>query len=86
MGVKDKLIALGDLPERRCAMTLRGLNELLVENCLGVSGYDESFITLCVYGARVVVAGTPLVLESFGANGVRITGKIHSLTLEEELK
>lgn len=86
MGIKDKLIALGDLPQQRCAMTLRGLNELLVENCLGVSGYDESFITLSVYGARVVVSGTPLVLESFGTDGVKITGKIHSLTLEENIE
>lgn len=83
MGIKDKLIALGDLPQRRSEITLRGLNELLVENCLGVSGYDESFITLAVYGAKIVIAGTPLVLESFGAHGVKITGNIHSLTLEE---
>ncbi|MGN1119022.1 MAG: YabP/YqfC family sporulation protein, partial [Oscillospiraceae bacterium] len=57
--------------------------ELLVENCRGVSGYDENFITLQVYGMNVTVAGAPLMLESFGAQGVRITGRIHSLTLEE---
>lgn len=84
MGIKDKLIALGDLPQQRSVMTLRGMTELLVENCLGVSGYDEDFITLSVYGSRVTVSGTPLMLESFGMDGVKITGKIHSLSFEEE--
>lgn len=83
MGIKEKLIELGDAP-RRSIITLRGLSELLVENCLGVSGCDEDVITLSVSGASVTIAGTPLMLESFGADGVKITGRIHSLTFEEE--
>lgn len=84
MGIKDRLIALGDLPQQRSTITLHGMTELLVENCLGVSGCDEDFITLAVYGARVTVSGTPLMLESFGMDGVKITGRIHSLSFEEE--
>ena len=84
MGIKERLIALGDLPQQRSTIILHGMTELLVENCLGVSGCDEDFITLAVYGARVTVSGTPLMLESFGMDGVKITGRIHSLSFEEE--
>ena len=83
MSIKEKLINLGEAGERRSSITLLNGNELLVENCRGVSGYDENFITLQVYGMSVTVAGAPLMLESFGAQGVPITGRIHSLTLEE---
>ena len=85
MSIKDKMISLGEAAARHSTITLRNGNELLIENCLGVSGCDDSFITLKVYGLSVTVAGAPLMLESFGAEGVRITGRIHSLTLEELL-
>lgn len=83
MGIKDKMIYLAEAGERRSMITLKNGNELIVENCHGISGCDDNFITLSVYGMDVTVAGAPLMLESFGADGVRITGKIHSLTLED---
>ena len=83
MSVKEKMLYMAEAGERRSVITLRNGNELLVENCRGVSGCDDNFITLAVYGMNVTVSGTPLMLESFGAEGVRITGRIHSLTLEE---
>ena len=83
MGIKEKMIYLGEMGERRSTITLRNGTELLVENCRGVSSFDDNFITLSVYGLQVTISGTPLMFESFGVDGVRITGKIHSLTLEE---
>lgn len=85
MSIKEKMIYMAEAGDRRSVITLRNGNELLVENCCGVCGYDDNFIRLSVYGMNVTIAGTPLMLESFGADGVRITGKIHSLTLEDVL-
>ena len=83
MNVKDKLIAIEAAAARHSTITLHDAGELYVENCTCVKSCDDSFITLCVYGMDITVAGTPLVLESFGVDGVKVTGKIHSLTLEE---
>ena len=84
MSIKQKLIYLNKTNKHHNTITLRDGNELVVENCRGVSGCDDNFITLSVYGMELTVAGTPLILESFGTDGVRISGKIHSLTLEEK--
>ncbi len=83
MGVKDRLIALEDSSRAHSTLILRDGEELYVENCRCVRGCDDNFITLSVSGMDIKVSGAPLTLESFGAYGVKITGKIHSLTLEE---
>lgn len=83
MGVKEKLIALEDTSRKHSTITIRDGCELYVENCRCVCGYDDNFITLSVYGMDIKICGAPLVFESFGAEGVKISGRIHSLTLEE---
>ncbi len=83
MGVKDRLIALEDMARAHSTLILRDGAELYVENCRCVSACDDNFITLTVSGMNIKVCGSPLTLESFGAYGVKITGKIHSLTLED---
>lgn len=83
MGVKEKLISLENEAARHFTITIRDSGELYIENCRCVRECGDNFITLSVYSADIRIAGTPLVLESFGVNGVKISGKIHSLTLEE---
>lgn len=83
MGVKERLIALENEAARHCTVTMNDGRELYVENCRCVKECGENFITLSVYAMDIRISGTPLVLENFGVNGVKISGKIHSLTLEE---
>lgn len=86
MSIKNGLIELEDSFDRLSTLTLK-LNyeqpfELFVENCRGVLHCDENFITLHVYGANVRVSGSPLVLNTFGAEGVKISGDIQALNFE----
>ncbi len=82
MGIKDTLIRLGEY--RGEAQTLLfGNRELCAENCRCITECDENVAVLRMEGIDVRVTGTELTLENFGAFGVRLTGKIHSLTLEE---
>lgn len=83
MNIKERVTALDDLPHRHSTITIRDGREIYVENCRCVCGCDDNFITLSVYGMKIKVSGTPLILESFGSEGVKISGKIHSLTMEE---
>ncbi len=83
MSIKDKLISFENEASRHCTVTMHDGRELYVENCRCIKECDDNFITLSVAGADIRVTGAPLTLESFGVNGVKISGKIHSLTLEE---
>lgn len=83
MGFKDRLIAIGEEAEKHSTITLRDNCELYVENCRCVRSCDDNIITLAARGIEIQIMGAPLTLESFGAFGVKITGKIHSLTLED---
>ncbi len=87
MGVKEELIRLEDMASRQCTLTLV-LNaddpaELYVENCRSISHCDDNFITLCAFGKSIRVSGAPLVFDTFGAGGVKISGKIQSLDFED---
>ena len=83
MGLKEKLIAFENEAARHCTVTMRDGRELYIENCRCVKECDDNLITLSVYDMDIRITGAPLTLESFGVNGVKISGKIHSLTLEE---
>lgn len=83
MNIKEKIFTLDDMPHRHSTITIRDGCEIYVENCRCVRGCDDNFITLSVYGMDIRISGTPLILESFGAEGIKISGKIHSLTMEE---
>lgn len=81
MGLKETLIRLGDCTGEPC-ITLRGDYELCAENCRSISACDENTAVLCMKGLDVRVVGTELTIENFGAYGVKLTGRIHSLTVE----
>lgn len=89
MGIREKLIEIEEQASRKCTITLTadgGLQkdtELRVDNCRCVKNCDDNFVILSVYGMDIHISGTPLVLENFGAGSVCVTGKIHSLTFEE---
>jgi sporulation protein YqfC len=84
MSIKEQLISLEDSARRHTTITVCDNKELYMENCRCVRNYDDNFITLSSLGLNVKISGAPLVLENFGTFGVKITGRIHSLTLEEE--
>lgn len=82
MGIKDTLIRLGEY--RGEAQTLIfGNRELCIENCRCITACDENLAVLRMEGIDIRVTGTELMLENFGAYGVKLTGRIHSLTFEE---
>lgn len=82
MSLKEKLIRLGDM-QGEARITLCGNGELCAENCRCITACDENLAVLRMEGLDIRVTGTDLVLENFGAFGVKLTGKIHSLTIEE---
>lgn len=90
MGIKDKLISLGEAPWKHSAVTLSDGQELCVENCTSVisctdcdqrSGEIVLKIRCSGEDRLLRVCGSGLVLENFGADGVRITGSIETLSL-----
>ncbi len=83
MGLKNKLIELGDMPNKHTRITITDRNELCAENCRCVFGCDENLVVLSMNGGIVRITGTDLVLENFGAYGVKVTGCLHSITMEE---
>lgn len=87
MGLREKLIGLEERGSRECTVTIhiRGSDEreLYVENCLGVAACDSEFITLGVFGARLKICGIPLRLDNFGISGVKITGGIQTIDIED---
>lgn len=89
MSLRDKLIGLEEQASRECTVTMRVCGgrerELFIENCRKIISCDNDFITLGIYGAEIRVSGTPLYLENFGVNGVKITGKICSVEFSESM-
>ena len=83
MGIKNTLIRLGDIPRRNAVITLLGSGEVNVENCVCVFGCDENLMILRTQDTLIKIHGTDLVLDNFGAYGVKVRGAIHSLGLEE---
>ena len=82
MGIKETLIKLSEAPSE-ALISITGSRELYAENCRCVTACDSELTTLRMKGFDLRVVGTGLALESFGAFGVKLTGRIHSLTFEE---
>ncbi len=82
MGIKEALIRLGDYIGEP-AITLHGNSELCAENCRCITACDENTAILRTKSQDIRIVGTGLTLENYGAYGVKITGRIYSLTLEE---
>ena len=83
MSIKERLIRLGDIPVEHCELRLVDDEELYAQNCLGITHCDENIIEFENYRERVAVTGTGLIIESYGVMGLKIIGKIHSVTMEE---
>lgn len=88
MGIKQSLISLGELPYQHTVITLRDGRELTAENCTAVVSCSDSReksgeIVLKIQDRLLRVCGENLVLESFGAYGVRILGNIQTVAFVE---
>ena len=91
MGLKQRLTAVGELPWKHSVITINDGCDLCAENCtavVGCTGGDASSeIVLkirCNGTDRLIrVCGGDLLLESFGAYGVRITGNISGINFIE---
>lgn len=90
MSLRDKIIGLEEQAARDCTITVQihaGKDrEIYVENCRKIISCDDDFITLGIFGANIRVSGVPLILENFGVNGVKISGKISSVEFTEILE
>ena len=82
MGIKETLIRLSEMPSESL-ISISGNNVLHAENCCCVTAYDDDLAVLRMKDFDLRVIGTALVLENYGAYGVKLTGNIHSLTFEE---
>ncbi len=82
MGLKETLIRIGDI-QGESRITLLGKRELCAENCRCITACDENLTVLRMDGFDIHITGTELVLENFGGYGVKLTGEIHSLTIQE---
>ncbi len=82
MGIRSTLIRLGDQIGDPI-VTLSGNRELCAENCRNIIACDENTIVLRMRSQNIRIVGTELYLENYGAYGVKVTGRIYSLTLEE---
>ena len=87
MSLRDKIIGLEEQAARDCTITVQihggREREIFVENCRKIISCDDEFITLGIIGANIRVSGVPLILENFGVNGVKISGKIASIEFTE---
>ena len=91
MGLKQRLTAVWELPWKHSVITINDGCDLCAENCtalVGCTGGDASSeIVLkirCNGTDRLIrVCGGDLLLESFGAYGVRITGNISGINFIE---
>ena len=82
MGLKETLIRLTETPSE-ALINITGSRELCAENCSCITACDENMAVLRMNGFDLRVVGSGLVLENYGAYGVRLVGSIHSLTFEE---
>ena len=82
MGLKETLIKLSEMPSE-ALISIKGSKELCADSCRCVTAYDENLAVLRMKDFDLRVVGSGLVLENFGAFGVKLTGSIHSLTFEE---
>lgn len=55
-----------------------------VEQCMGISEFDENRIRIELAASFLVVTGLELKMRNFSKYGVEIKGKIHSLDFEEK--
>ena len=89
MGLREKLIEYEENTGKKSTVTLTSdgassaAMELVVDNCRCVISCDDNFVVLSVSGMDIQISGTPLTINNFGTGSIRITGKIHSLTFEE---
>lgn len=83
MGIKERLIRLGDIPVEHNEIRLVDDTELYAQNCLGITHCDENIVEFENYRRKITVTGTGLIIENYGASGLKIIGNLHSLTMEE---
>ena len=84
MGIKDDLIKLAEDENSRWRLCIDAGTQLFIDNCRCIKSCDENYITLSVNGGCIRITGTSLTLECYGGRGVTVSGKIHSVTIEED--
>lgn len=91
MGLKQRLTAIGELPWKHSVITITDGCDLCAENCTAVVGCTGDTASCeivlkirCSGDERLMrVCGGELLLESFGAYGVRIRGSITGISFIE---
>ena len=79
----DKLL---EMPEEICSdipkITIRGFNEMIIENFKAILEYEEFYIRISTYIGIININGYELNLEEMTTDDLKVTGKIESFDFE----
>ncbi len=67
-------------------ITIIGFNEILIENYKGILEYEEIYIRVNTYIGIININGFNLNLEQMSKDDILVTGKIDSITLENNIE
>ncbi len=79
----DKLL---EMPEEICSdipkITIKGFNEMIIENFKAILEYQEFYIRISTYIGIININGYDLNLEEMTTDDLKVTGKIESFDFE----
>ena len=79
----DKLL---EMPEEICSdipkITIKGFNEMIIENFKAILEYEEFYIRISTYIGIININGYELNLEEMTTDDLKVSGKIESFDFE----
>ena len=69
--------------ENYSIITLHGTKEIYVENFKSIISLTETEVIIKAKGEIISIGGEMLQMEYFNKNDIKISGKIHNLSLRE---
>ena len=83
----DKLL---EMPEEICSdipkITIKGFNEMIIENFKAILEYEEFYIRISTYIGIININGYELNLEEMTTDDLKVTGKIESFDFESTVE
>ena len=83
----DKLL---EMPEEICSdipkITIKGFNEMIIENFKAILEYEEFYIKISTYIGIININGYELNLEEMTTDDLKVTGKIESFDFESTVE
>lgn len=86
----SKIDRMLELPKEVCSnipkITIVGFNEMIIENFKGILEYEEFFIRINTHIGIININGYNLNLENMTNDDLKVTGRIDSLDLENNIE